>query len=382
MAKIITITSGKDGVGKTSVSLNLSLSLAATGFKVCLFDADFTLSKVNIFTGIYPEKNLESVILGRSSLNEIIIKNYQGIDIIPGNSGMKNITDLTPAQSHTLSRAFLNLGDYDYFILNTSSDMSSLVLSFCMASNEIILVTSCESTSLTNTYSMLKKLSKYHYDLPVKILINQAISGKVAKKAYDHLKELVNKFLPIKIKPLGIVALDKNVQASSISRTPFFVLFPETIASKCINGITRKLANKDVRTGAMPLELFWDNCLSFLQKLHKPKKKSAAQNVRPKKKNEHDSEINKTLSQIKSRLSILTKEVSDIKKSIEFHGSRPDKSKEKVFQPPLLKEVSAIKKSLEFHRSRQDKKKEKILKPSLAKEIPLDFESWLKKKSN
>ncbi|MBT4265317.1 MAG: hypothetical protein HOD85_14030, partial [Deltaproteobacteria bacterium] len=103
---------------------------------------------------------------------------------------------------------------------------------------------------------------------------------------------------------------------------------------------------------------------------------------RPTKKNEHDSEINKTLSQIKSRLSILTKEVSDIKKSIEFHGSRPDKSKEKVFQPPLLKEVSAIKKSLEFHRSRQDKKKEKILKPSLAKEIPLDFESWLKKKSN
>ncbi|MBT6751643.1 MAG: AAA family ATPase, partial [Desulfobacula sp.] len=329
-----------------------------------------------------PEKNLESVILGRSSLNEIIIKNYQGIDIIPGNSGMKNITDLTPAQSHTLSRAFLNLGDYDYFILNTSSDMSSLVLSFCMASNEIILVTSCESTSLTNTYSMLKKLSKYHYDLPVKILINQAISGKVAKKAYDHLKELVNKFLPIKIKPLGIVALDKNVQASSISRTPFFVLFPETIASKCINGITRKLSNKDARIGVMPLELFWDNYLSFLKKLHKPKKKPASQNVRLKKKNEDDPEINKTLSQIKSRLSILTKEVSDIKKSIEFYKTRPDKSKVKTLKPPLLKEVNVIKKSLEFHKARPDKRKEEILKPPLAKEIPLDFESWLKKKTN
>lgn len=345
MARIITITSGKGGVGKTSISLNLSLSLASQGYKVCLFDADLGLANVSILTGLYPKKDLESVISGQFGLNEIIIKDYQGIDIIPGSSGVEKIADLTRTQTGTLISAFLDLEDYDYFIFDTSAGISSQVLSFCMASHEIILVATCEPTSLTDAYSMLKVLSKYQYDCPVKVVINQVKSGKAAQKAYAQLKKTINKFLPIKVEPLGIVALDKNVRAAVISQTPFFMLFPDTIASKCIHSITQKLISKPSQAGDLPLELFWDKCLSFLEKYHKPKKEAA------KETKEKNLEIKKALSPIESKISTLIKEVSDIKQFLETHEFIPKKSDEKILVLPEPKEIS------------------------------LDFESWLTKKT-
>jgi len=345
MARIITITSGKGGVGKTSISLNLSLSLASQGHKVCLFDADLGLANVSILTGLYPKKNLESVISGQFGLNEIIIKDYQGIDIIPGSSGVEKIADLTRTQTGTLISAFLDLEDYDYFIFDTSAGISSQVLSFCMASHEIILVATCEPTSLTDAYSMLKVLSKYQYDCPVKVVINQVKSGKAAQKAYAQLKKTVNKFLSVKVEPLGIVALDKNVRAAVISQTPFFMLFPDTIASKCIHSITRKLISKSGQIGDLPLELFWDKCLSFLEKHHKPEKET----IKEKKKNNLD--IKEALSPIESKLLTLIEEVDDIKQFLETHEFIPKKINEE------------------------------ILVLSEPKPIFLDFESWLNKKS-
>jgi len=345
MARIITITSGKGGVGKTSISLNLSLSLASQGHKVCLFDADLGLANVSILTGLYPKKNLESVISGQFGLNEIIIKDYQGIDIIPGSSGVEKIADLTRTQTGTLISAFLDLEDYDYFIFDTSAGISSQVLSFCMASHEIILVATCEPTSLTDAYSMLKVLSKYQYDCPVKVVINQVKSGKAAQKAYAQLKKTVNKFLSVKVEPLGIVALDKNVRAAVISQTPFFMLFPDTIASKCIHSITRKLMSKSGQIGDLPLELFWDKCLSFLEKHHKPEKET----IKEKKKNNLD--IKEALSPIESKLLTLIEEVDDIKQFLETHEFIPKKINEE------------------------------ILVLSEPKPIFLDFESWLNKKS-
>lgn len=349
MARIITITSGKGGVGKTSISLNLSLSLASEGFKVCLFDADLGLANVSILTGIYPKKDLESVISGQFGLNEILIKDYQGIDIIPGSSGVEKMADLTQTQTGTLISAFLDLEDYDYFIFDTSAGISSQVISFCMASHEIVLVATCEPTSLTDAYSLLKVLSRYGYDCPVKVVINQVTSGKAAQKAYAQLKETVNRFLSIKVEPLGIVASDKNVRMAVISQTPFFMLFPDTIASRCIKSITEKLISKAAQTGDMPLELFWNKCLSFIEKHHNPEKqkkpdKATASRPEPVRENKRtDPDIKEILIRIEDRLSLLAKEVGDIKQFLEIREKSP------VLPDP--------------------------------KEISLDFESWLNKKS-
>ncbi len=349
MARIITITSGKGGVGKTSISLNLSLSLASQGFKVCLFDADLGLANVSILTGIYPKKDLGSVISGQFNLNEIIIKDYQGIDIIPGSSGVEQIADLTRTQTGTLISAFLDLEEYDFFIFDTSAGISSQVLSFCMASHEILLVATCEPTSLTDAYSMLKVLSTHQYDCTVKIVINQVRSGKAAQKAYAQLKGTVNKFLSVKVEPLGIVASDKNVRAAVVSQTPFVMLFPDTIASKCIKSIMAKLLDKSGQAGDIPLELFWGQCLSFLEKQQKVKKEpvNGKMVLTEKDMDANDRDEKHALSNMQNKLARLIKEVDDIKEALEAFNVLP-------------------------------KKDDKTASLHAPKEITLDFESWFK----
>ncbi|OGR15551.1 MAG: hypothetical protein A2277_11220 [Desulfobacterales bacterium RIFOXYA12_FULL_46_15] len=344
MAGIITITSGKGGVGKTGISLNLSLALAAEGFKVCLFDADLGLANVNILTGIYPEKDLETVISGQSSLNDILIRDYQGIDIIPGSSGVEKLADLTRAETGTLISAFLDLEAYDFFIFDTSAGISPQVLSFCMASHEIILVVTTEPTSLTDAYSMLKVLSKHGYDLPVKVIVNQVTSGKAAQKAYTRLKQTVSRFLKAKIEPLGMIAWDKNVRASVISQTPFFILFPDTAASRCIAAIAEKLIKNHGETRDLPLEFFWDACLSFLEKHHprKDEKNNDKEIAKP------DPDIRDMISHMESKLSLLIKEVGDIRQFLETHVMMTAEKEAAAGPRP--------------------------------KEIILDFESWLEKK--
>lgn len=344
MARIITITSGKGGVGKTSISLNLSLALAAEGFKVCLFDADLGLANVNILIGIYPKKDLESVISGQFSLNDILIRDYQGIDIIPGSSGVEKLADLTRTETGTLISAFLDLEAYDVFIFDTSAGISSQVLSFCMASHEIILVVTTEPTSLTDAYSMLKVLTKHGYDNPVKVIVNQVSSGKAAQKAYARLKQTVGRFLNAKIEPLGMIAADKNVRASVISQTPFFILFPDTVASRCIAAIAEKLIKNQGVAGDIPLEFFWDACLSFLGKHHQRMDEKNNKKMITKS----DPDIRDVMSSMESKLSLLIKEVGDIRQFLETHVMMTAKKAEPVLPDP--------------------------------EEIVLDFESWLKKK--
>ncbi len=327
MGRIITITSGKGGVGKTSISLNLSLSLASKGFKVCLFDADLGLANVNILTGIYPDKDLESVISGKHHLDEILIKDYQGIDIIPGSSGVEKIADFTKKETHNLIQAFLDLTDYDYFIFDTSAGISSQVISFCMSSHEIILVATCEPTSLTDAYAMLKVLSKYEYKNRIKVIINQVKSSKEAKKAYNQLKNTANRFLSLTIEPLGILATDPNVRSAVLSQTPFLFHSPDTLASKCIKNMAVKLMSKSSHMPDSSLVKFWTRCLSFIER-QKPAKKQI--------ETHHETDLAASLSNIESKLATLSQEILDIKRLLATPGTQPQLNEQSTthFSPP------------------------------------------------
>ncbi|MFH1154939.1 MAG: MinD/ParA family protein [Pseudomonadota bacterium] len=269
MARIITVTSGKGGVGKTSISLNLSLELAALGSRVCLFDADLGLANINILTGIHPEKDLGDLIEGHVTLEEIIIRNYQGIDIIPGSSGVEKIADLTREQSQAMIQAFLGLEDYDYFVFDTSAGISPAVIAFCLASHEILLVITPEPTSLTDGYALLKVLSTHRFDRRVHVAINQVRKASAAQKAYATFHNTVTRFLPITLTPLGIVAADRHVAAAVTAQTPFVLMFPDAKASQCIRSMARRLSDNPGPSPSMPLELFWDRCLAFLNKKKK-----------------------------------------------------------------------------------------------------------------
>ena len=134
MARTITVTSGKGGVGKTNLSTNLSLHLAALGHRTCVFDADLGLANINILLGLYPEHTLEDVILNEQPLSSIIIRNHLGIDIIPGSSGVEKIANIDSEHVDALIKSFSLLEDYDFLLFDTSAGVSKNVVSFCLSS--------------------------------------------------------------------------------------------------------------------------------------------------------------------------------------------------------------------------------------------------------
>lgn len=364
MPRVITITSGKGGVGKTSISLNLALELASANQRVCLFDADLGLANINILTGIQPENDLESVIDGRRKLSEIIIKNYQGIDIIPGSSGVERLADLNQAEAKRLIRSFLGLGEYDYFIFDTSAGISSQVLSFCMASHEILLVITPEPTSLTDAYSLLKVLSRRGYTPTVNVVVNQVTQSNSAKQAYGQLRDTVNRFLSINLSPLGIVARDKHIPMAVIAQTPFLKLFPESPGSKCIQLLGRKLLTREKNMEPISLEQFWHRCLGFL-----PKNRPAAGSRRKQHENA-GPKITKAAEQ---------NSPGDVMRPPhpEAPGQKPDLpamlERIETQISMLMGEMKQIRKMVEHQASQTESP------PAIPGEVELDFEAWFAK---
>ncbi len=342
MPRVITITSGKGGVGKTSISLNLALELASRKQRVCLFDADLGLANINILTGIQPENDLESVIDGSLALGDIVIKDFQGIDIIPGSSGVERMADLTREEAGRLIRSFLGLGEYDYFIFDTSAGISSQVLSFCMASHEILLVITPEPTSLTDAYALLKVLSRKRYPSTVNVVVNQVKQANNAKQAYGQLRDTVNRFLSIKLSPLGIVARDKHIPMAVIAQTPFLKLFPDSTASKCIQLLGRKLLTKEKNMEPISLEQFWQRCLGFLAKSrpeNRPEKATPKAPGAAKQKHnvtepkapgaaKQEPDVTDLLERMETKISMLMSEIKQIRKMMERQALQKEESPE------------------------------------------------------
>ncbi|WP_051148575.1 MinD/ParA family protein [Desulfospira joergensenii] len=401
MAKVITVTSGKGGVGKTSISLNLSLALSSAGFKVCLFDADLGLANVNILTGLFPENGLEQVMDGDLTLNEIMIRDFHGIDIIPGSSGVEKMADLTLKESDTLIKAFLKLDAYDYFIFDTSAGISAQVLSFCMASHEMILVVTPEPTSLTDAYSLLKVLSENRQVPAVKVVVNQVKTRASALKTWSKLKGTVQRFLRIKISPLGIVAHDRNVPAAIISQVPFFILSPDSVATRCIRSISQKLALVPDEQADIPMELFWHQCFQFFNSRKKAESQTRASGRRrpgpatPGTPPARDyslelAELKQGLSRIEAQVSRLMDDTAGIKDLMGQVTELKRIFKQKAFSSPGEKPVP----DRTLHRQRpapaeaadRPEDSDKGISPVAAPlpkpgKIYLDFEAWMKKRS-
>ncbi|MBN2418197.1 MAG: MinD/ParA family protein [Deltaproteobacteria bacterium] len=244
MSRIITVTSGKGGVGKTNISVNTALYLAGQGYKTCLFDADMGLANVDILLGYYPEFTLEDVLMKKKTIKDVIIKTPSGLDIIPGSSGVKMLADPEPDQMEYLINSLSEIDDYDFFFFDTSAGISKNVISFCLTSPEIVLVITPEPTSITDAYALLKILCLNNFDSTVMIAINQCMSMEVANKLYSKFKEVVQKNLNLDIFPLGTIPLDPHVSKAVKQQEPLISVFPNSDASKGIKNIARYLVSK------------------------------------------------------------------------------------------------------------------------------------------
>lgn len=264
--RVITITSGKGGVGKTNITVNLALQLAAQGHHPCLFDADLGLANINILLGLHPEYTLEDVILGGKDLKDIIIKDYQGIDIIPGSSGVEKIANLDEGQLNHLIHVFDGMAGYDFLFFDTSAGISKDVLAFCLASSEVVMVITPEPTSLTDGYALLKVLKLNHFAGRVFIVVNQCPNVQVAKTTYAQFRETAKRYLQADVAPLGVVLKDNKVVESVRAQKPLISLYPDSNASKCIKHIAKNL--EDLHAKDMPAftpAAFWRKCVEIFK---------------------------------------------------------------------------------------------------------------------
>lgn len=262
MARIISVASGKGGVGKTSISVNLAVHLAQKGFKVCLLDADLGLANANILLGLYPDYNLEDVIEKNVPLTEVILKNCYEIDIIPGSSGIEKMANISSQRLTSLIQSFSRLKNYDFIIIDTSAGISRNVISFCMASTEILLPVTHDPASLTDAYALIKTLTYNGYNRNVHIVINQCGNMKKARLIYTKFNETVKKYLSINVLPLGAIAYDPLVTEAARGQVPFIVKYPETKASVCIEKIGEKIKKGHSRAFKMGMDSFLEVFMS------------------------------------------------------------------------------------------------------------------------
>ena len=249
-ARVITVTSGKGGVGKTSLSVNLAIQLRRLGKRVVVLDADFGLANIEIMLGIRPQYNLADLMFRGKSMNDIVTYGPEGIGFISGGSGINEMANLTRDQVFRLIQKMAELDQQaDVIIVDTGAGIGDSVLEFVAASAEVLLVATPEPTSITDAYALLKSLNRNSSYKPgktvVKIVANQVRGNNDADELFDKLGIVVNKFLNIDIEYLGSVPYDANMQRAVMRQEPLSIAAPNAAAARSVEKIARVLANKE-----------------------------------------------------------------------------------------------------------------------------------------
>ena len=248
-SRIITVTSGKGGVGKTSVSINLAIQFRLQGKSVIIFDADFGLANIEVMIGAIPKYNLSDLIYRGKDLNDIIMKGPMDIGFISGGSSISGLGDLTKDQLTYLVYKIKELESMaDIIIIDTGAGISSAVMDFVVVSNEVILVTTPEPTSITDSYSLLKALNKRDdFDKSqnhIKIVANRVRNYEEGANLYNKLNVVVNKFLNFNIEFLGIIENDENMSKAVIQQKPISMAYPNSKGAKSFKKISDTLLEK------------------------------------------------------------------------------------------------------------------------------------------
>ena len=242
--KTIAVTSGKGGVGKTSVAVSLSIALTRGGSSVTLLDADLGLANINVILGIIPKYNLYHVIKGQKKLKDIVIDVPEGIKIIAGASGFHQLANLENKQRISFIEAISEIDSDDFMVIDTGAGVSQNVLSFVMAADEIIVVTTPEPTAITDAYGIIKSIASQSSDKVIKILVNRAQSVAEGKRVAQRVINIAGQFLNIKVDNLGFIFDDIYVPKSVRNQKPFIVSYPKSKASGCITMIAERLSNR------------------------------------------------------------------------------------------------------------------------------------------
>jgi flagellar biosynthesis protein FlhG len=246
--RVMAVTSGKGGVGKTNIVANLGYTLAKRGKRVLIFDADLGLGNLDVLLGIAPVYNLAHVLNGEKSLEEIVIPGPGNLSILPASSGVQELTRLSNEQQYRILKNLNHLiEDYDVFLIDTGAGISTNVLYFAASAQEIIVVVTPEPTAITDAYALMKVLSIKYRERHFKLIVNAAKSPTEADETYRQLNMVSSRFLDIEMDYLGKVLLDDNVKRGVRCQTMVSQLAPISRASRDF-----ALLAKDLEQSAPP----------------------------------------------------------------------------------------------------------------------------------
>ena len=244
--KLITVTSGKGGVGKSNFVVNLAIVLQNKGKRVLIFDADLGMGNDDVLMGIYPKHNIFDIIFTDLEIKDIIVEGTNGVNLIPAGSALSKAQDLEENDKKVFLEKLDTLDEYDYILMDTGAGVNKDVLSFIAASEELIVITTPEPTSLTDGYSLIKAIDHYKLKTNAKIIVNKAFTKEEGEETYNRFNRAVNKFLKINIEYLGCILDDKKLVQSVRQQSPFVVLYPNCDASKDIENIAMKLIGQEM----------------------------------------------------------------------------------------------------------------------------------------
>ncbi len=258
--RTIAVASGKGGVGKTNVVTNLAVALRSMGKEVLILDADVGLSNVDILLRLTPRHTIAHILSGAKSMKEVIIDGPHGIKVLPAAFGAQDLTNLDEFQRMRLLDAFNAYdGEIDVVLIDTSAGISENVAFFCIASQEILVVTTPEPTALAGAYALIKVLSLRYREKRFSILVNAARSDEDATEVYRKMSVAAGGFLNASLDYVGYIPLDACVHDAVRSQMPFMDMFPDGPASRKVREIASRLLERSAGDVKGTLQFFIEN---------------------------------------------------------------------------------------------------------------------------
>lgn len=262
-AKILTVTSGKGGVGKSNIVVNLAITLQRMNKNVLIFDADAGMGNDDILMGFLPKYSIYDLLESTVDIKKIIIKGPYGVRLLPGGSALNKVQEFTDKDRDVFLSKLSEIDDVDYIIMDTGAGITRSVLGFIACCEELIIVTTPEPTSLTDAYSLLKAVNYFKLKKDAEVIINRVMDEKEGKKTFDKFNNAATNFLKMKLDHLGDVAEDKKLTLAVRQQKPFVLSYPDCNAAFDIKNIAMKLVGSSSIKKSASIETLFKKIFSI-----------------------------------------------------------------------------------------------------------------------
>ncbi len=240
--KVIAVASGKGGVGKTNVTVNLGTALAAQGKQVLLLDADLGLANIDVMLGLHPQYNLMHVLDGSKSLEEIIVEGPHGLKIIPAASGVQKMAELSPAEHAGMIQAFSEMDQHiDVLLIDSAAGIADSVVSFTRAAQEVIVVVCDEPASITDAYAFIKLLSREYDVTRFHVIANMVRNVQEGRELFNKISLVCDRFLDVSLDFMGIVPFDDDLRRAVKKQRSVVEFMPRSKAATAFVHLAKKI---------------------------------------------------------------------------------------------------------------------------------------------